>query len=179
MLPTVTGVSPRAGSPVGGNAVVITGSGFAGATNVFVGTKDISMSPCPGSPTSPCFTVGSAAQITLQDLPAHAAATVDVTVQTLAGTSATSPADQYTYASAPTVAGVLRYRSARGLNTVTIHGSGFDPAGVAATQASVGGTNIGTVCSGTPTSPCFSVVSESQITVEDFPAAWPGALTSR
>ncbi len=170
VLPTVTNVTPGAGSPAGGNDVIVAGSGFTGTTDVFVGTNDINASPCPGSPTSPCFTVDSATQITVEDLPAHAAATVDVTVQTPAGTSATSLADQYLYASAPTVASVSpAFGLLGGGNTVTVNGTGFDPAGVGPTQVSVGATNITAPCLGTPTSPCFSVVSDSQITVEDFP----------
>ena len=170
VLPTVTNVTPGAGSPTGGNNVIVAGTGFTGATDVFVGTKDISASPCPGSPTSPCFTVDGSTQITVEDFPAHAATTVDVTVQTPAGTSATSPADQYVYASAPTVTSVSPpFGPLVGGNTVTVNGTGFDPAGVVATQVSVGATNITAMCSGTPTSPCFSVASDSQITVEDFP----------
>ncbi len=80
VLPTVTGVSPAAGPPVGGDAVVITGSGFTGATNVVRRYQRHQQSPCPASPTAPCFTVGSATQITVQDLPAHAPAKVDITV---------------------------------------------------------------------------------------------------
>ena len=150
VLPTVTGVSPGAGSPVGGNAVIIAGSGFTGATDVFVGTNDISTSPCPGSPTSPCFTVDSATQITVQDFPAHAATKVDVTVQTLAGTSATSPADQYIYASAPTVTSLSPViRSARGRQH---RHHRWDQGSIRLEwrprSVSVGGTNIGTVCRG-------------------------------
>ena len=51
---------------------------------------DISSNPCSVSPPSPCFTVDSASQITVQDLPAHASATVDITVRHRPG-SARSP----------------------------------------------------------------------------------------
>jgi hypothetical protein len=176
VLPTVTGVAPGAGPPAGGNTVVVTGTGFTGATDVFVDTHDIK-GPCPlGS--SPCFTVDSSTQITVQNLPAHAAGTVDVTVVTPVGTSATTPADQYIYASVPTVTSVSpSFGPLVGGNTVVVDGTGFDTAGVPATQVSVGTTNITTTCSGTPTVPCFSVMSDNQITVEDFPpAALPGSV---
>lgn len=107
VLPAVTGVAPGAGPPAGGNTEVVTGTGFVGSTDVFVDTRDISTSPCSVSPPSPCFTVDSATQITMQDFPAHAPATVDITVQTPAGTSAISSGDQYVYSSAPTVTSVV------------------------------------------------------------------------
>ncbi|MFZ0921075.1 MAG: IPT/TIG domain-containing protein, partial [Candidatus Dormiibacterota bacterium] len=176
VLPTVTGVAPGAGSAAGGNTVFVTGTGFTGATDVFVGTHGIS-AMCPAG-SSPCFTLDSSTQITVQNFPAHAAGTVDVTVVTPVGTSATTPADQYIYASSPTVTSVSpSFGALVGGNTVNVDGTGFDTAGVAATQVSVGTTNITTACSGTPVAPCFSVVSDNQITVEDFPsAALPGSV---
>ena len=167
VLPTVTGVAPAAGPPSGGDTVVVTGTGFIGATDVFVDTHDVSTSPCPGSPSSPCFTVNNATQITVQDLPAHAPATVDITVQTPAGTSATSSADQYVYASAPAVTGVSPpFGPLIGGGSVTLNGTGFDPAGAPATGVSVGTIGI-LPC---PGSPCFTVGSDSQITIASFPS---------
>ena len=167
VLPTVTGVAPAAGPPSGGDTVVVTGTGFIGATDVFVDTHDVSTSPCPGSPSSACFTVNSATQITVQNLPAHAPATVDITVQTPAGTSATSSADQYVYASAPAVTGVSPpFGPLAGAGSVTVNGTGFDPAGVPATGVSVGTTGIGPC----PGSPCFTVGSDSQLTIANFPS---------
>src|SRR5205807_1017049 len=71
-------------------------NGFTGASAVKFGTTNAS------------FTVGSATSISAT-APAGAAGTVDITVTTPAGTSATSAADQFTYVPAvpaPTVTGV-------------------------------------------------------------------------
>jgi hypothetical protein len=85
--PAVTGVNPIAGPASGGTSVVITGSDFSGATAVRF-----------GSVAASSFTVNSPSQITAA-APAGStsAPTVDVTVGTPAGTSATSVADEYTY----------------------------------------------------------------------------------
>ena len=169
VLPTVTGVSPAAGPPSGGNTVVIGGMDFTGTTDVFVGSKDIN-TQCPGSP---CFTVDSATQITIPSLPAHAATTVDITVQTPAGTSTTSSADQYIYASAPTVTSVVpSFGPLVGGSSVIVNGTGFDPGGVAASIVSVGGTNV-TPC---PGSPCFVVGSDTQLTIGSFPSGLAGTI---
>jgi hypothetical protein len=169
LLPTVTGVSPGAGSPAGGNTVVISGTDFSGATDVFVGSKDIN-TPCPGSP---CFTFDSPTQITVPSLPNHAATTVDITVQTPAGTSTTSAADQYIYASAPTVTSVVpSFGPLVGGSSVIVNGTGFDPAGVPATGVSVGSTNINPC----PGSPCFTVGSDSQLTIANFPSGSAGPV---
>ena len=89
----VTGVSPSSGPSSGGTTVTISGSNFTGATGVnFGGTA-------AGS-----FTVNSDSQITAVSPPGSG--TVDVTVTGPAGTSATSPADRFSYippAVAPTV----------------------------------------------------------------------------
>ncbi len=84
--PAVTGISPVSGPWVGGTSVTITGSGFSGATAVDFGTTAASS-----------FTVNSAGTQITATSPAEAAGTVDVTVTTGSGTSATSAADQFTY----------------------------------------------------------------------------------
>jgi len=84
--PTVTGISPTSGSTVGGTSVTISGCGFTGATGVKFGT------------TAASFVTNNDSTVTATS-PAHAAGTVDVTVTTSAGTSATTPADQFTYMS--------------------------------------------------------------------------------
>ena len=165
LLPTVTGVSPDAGSPSGGNSVVVSGTGFtATGTHVFIGSNEL---------CSTCFTFDSTMQITIPSLPAHAASTVDITVQTPAGLSATSPADQYTYASAPTVTSVVpSFGPLAGGGSVIVNGTGFDPAGVPASGVSVGGTNV-TPC---PGSPCFTVGGDSQLTIASFPSGSAGTF---
>jgi Bacterial Ig-like domain (group 3)/IPT/TIG domain len=86
--PTVTNVNPNTGPTSGGTSVTITGTNFSGAAAVRFGNN------AAGS-----FTVNSATQITATS-PAGIG-TVDVTVTTAGGTSATSMADQFTYVPAP------------------------------------------------------------------------------
>lgn len=93
-LPTVTGVSAPAGggNPAGGDSVAITGTGFTGAAAVQF-----------GSVPATSFTVTDDSDITAvspADPNAAGGDTVDITVVTSAGTSATSAADQFTYAAA-------------------------------------------------------------------------------
>ena len=82
--PVVTAISPLSGAGAGGTTVTVTGSGFTGATSVQFGASSAST-----------MTIVSDTQITATS-PAGSG-TVDVTVATPAGTSATSPADQFTY----------------------------------------------------------------------------------
>jgi hypothetical protein len=83
--PNVASVSPTSGPAAGGTTVTINGTGFTGASAVDFGSTPASS-----------FTVNAAGtQITAVD-PAGSG-TVDVTVITSGGTSATSPADQFSY----------------------------------------------------------------------------------
>jgi DNA-binding beta-propeller fold protein YncE len=91
--PTVSRLSPNAGPAVGGTSVTITGTGFTGATAVSFGAT---------SATS--FIVSSATSITATS-PAGSG-TVDVTVTTGDGTSATGAADGFTYIAMPAVTGL-------------------------------------------------------------------------
>jgi hypothetical protein len=79
----VTAVSPASGSAAGGDSVTITGSGFTNATEVAFGGA------------SAQITNESDTEITVTSPPGSG--TVDVTVMTPAGTSAPSPADQFSY----------------------------------------------------------------------------------
>ena len=90
--PTVSGLNPSSGGLSGGMSVIITGSNFTGATGVSFGGVAASS-----------FTVNSATQITAVAPAASAAGSVDVTVTTPSGTSATSAADQFTYVAAPSI----------------------------------------------------------------------------
>ncbi|HUZ29735.1 MAG TPA: IPT/TIG domain-containing protein, partial [Solirubrobacteraceae bacterium] len=119
--PTVSGVSPNSGTGLGNTVVRITGSGFTGATAVNFGNF-------PGQSVS----VDSDTQITVTTPPGQPG-TVDVTVTTPNGTSATSPADHYTYQQAPpgspTVTGVNPSSGpAAGGTTVKIAGTNFSNA---------------------------------------------------
>lgn len=82
-LPLVAAISPASGGAVGGDSVIITGSGFTGATAVDFGGASAQM------------TVDSDTEITATSPPGNG--TVDVTVVTPVGTSAASPADQFSY----------------------------------------------------------------------------------
>lgn len=84
--PTVTNVNPNTGPPIGGTTVTITGTEFIVVTAVMFG---------PNPATSFSVNVGGT-QITAT-APAGTG-TVDITVTALGGTSATSAADQFTYA---------------------------------------------------------------------------------
>jgi hypothetical protein len=111
--PTVAGVAPSGGSTQGGTQVNITGTNFIGVTAVdFGGTAATS------------YTVASSGSIAAVS-PAGSAGTVDVTVTTATGTSATVANDQFTYAvSVPTVSNINPTSGAVGTQ-VTIMGSNF------------------------------------------------------
>ena len=87
--PTVSSVSPGSGPTTGGTTVTIGGTNLTGATAVTF-----------GSTPATAFTVTGASAITAT-APAGVAGTVDVTVTTGGGTSATSAADQFTYQAPP------------------------------------------------------------------------------
>ena len=123
--PTITSVSPASGPTGGGTTVTITGTGFTGATAVKFGATNASG-----------FTVNSATQITAT-APAGSAGTVDVTVTTAGGTSATGAADRFTYVAAPTVTGISPTAGpGTGGTSVTINGSNF----TGTTAVTFGGT---------------------------------------
>lgn len=88
--PVVSGIAPNSGPSSGGTAVIITGTGFGGATAVAF-----------GGTAATAYTVNSATQITAMS-PAGTG-TVDIRVTTAGGTSATSAADQFTYVVAPAI----------------------------------------------------------------------------
>ena len=92
--PTVSSVVLDTGSTAGGSTVTITGTSFTGATAVYFGTT-----------AATSFNVVSDTSITATS-PAGTAGTVDVTVTTAGGTSATSSADQFTYTTTTTAAPV-------------------------------------------------------------------------
>jgi len=124
--PTVTGVSPNSGPTGGTTSVVITGTNLSGATAVKFGATNASG-----------YTINSATQITATS-PAGAAGTVDITVTTAGGTSATSASDQFTYVAAPTVTSISPTSGPTGGTTsVVITGTNLS----GATAVKFGATN--------------------------------------
>ena len=96
------GREPASGPTAGGNTVDVTGTLFSGATDVFVGAVDIT-SVCPGRRASLLHDQQRDRRSRSPAFPSHGAGTVDITVQTVGGTSATSSNDHYTFVVAPTV----------------------------------------------------------------------------
>ena len=120
-VPTVSAVSPTSGPTGGGGTVTLTGTNFAGATAVAFGANPAT-----------AYTIDSSTSITAT-APAGSAGTVDVTVSTPAGTSATSSADEFTYNAgpppAPTVSSLAPNKGTTGGGTtVTISGTNLSGA---------------------------------------------------
>ena len=87
-LPTVVSLSPAAGPSGGGTTVVITGTSLSGASAVDF-----------GSPAATGYSIGSPTEVSATAPPGTG--TVDITVTTSGGTSATSSADQFSYVALP------------------------------------------------------------------------------
>jgi hypothetical protein len=87
-VPTITSLSPSSGLTLGGTSVTINGSGFSdvGGAPVLFGGLDATS-----------YTVNSPTKITAV-APPHAAGTVRVQVTSAGGTTADTPADDFTYA---------------------------------------------------------------------------------
>src|SRR5450631_3805837 len=108
---SVTGINPISGPSAGGTSVTINGANLSSASAVKFGAT-------PG-----IITADSAISITATS-PAESAGTVDVTVTTPGGASATSSADKFTYVAAPTVTGVIPTRGpTAGGTSVTVSGT--------------------------------------------------------
>src|SRR5262249_42229645 len=89
--PIVTAVSPIGGELAGGTLVTISGTNLSSATSVNFGSVSV---------PSTSFISDTSNSITL-DSPAESAGTVDVTVTTGGGTSATSSVDHFTFSDGP------------------------------------------------------------------------------
>ena len=110
--PVVTSISPGSGPLAAGTPVTITGTDLNGATSVTFGAD------------GPATAVSCTATTCTATAPAGTAGTVDVTVTTPGGTSATVAADQYAYVAAPTVTGISPgHGPESGGGTVTITGT--------------------------------------------------------
>ena len=129
-IATIISVTPNHGPAGGGNTVVISGSGFGGATSVRFGAITI----YPAN-----FTVNPAGT-TITLLAPAGTGTVDIRVNTATTQSANTSADNYTYAPVITLLTPSGGALAGG-NTVTITGSGFTGA-TGVTFGGVLGTNL-------------------------------------
>ncbi|MBB5035561.1 beta strand repeat-containing protein [Prosthecobacter vanneervenii] len=128
--PTVTSLSVSSGPTGGGTSVVITGTGFTGASSVSFGGTAVAS-----------YTVNNATTITCT-VAAHSAGAVSVVVTTAGGSNAANTL--YTYAAAPTVSGISAASGPlSGGVSVTITGTNFSGAtgvtigGAAATSVTV------------------------------------------
>ena len=146
--PSVTSISPTLGPPAGGTTVTLTGVNFSGATSVAFGTK-----------AAPSLTVVSGTSV--RAVSPSGTGTVDITVTTPNGTSATGSADRFTYSVAPAITSANSTTftvGSPGTFSVTTTGapapaiseSGALPAGVTLTDNSDGtATLAGTPAAGT------------------------------
>jgi hypothetical protein len=152
IIPTITGISPTTGPVVGGTTVTISGSGFAGLSEVDFGTYPASI-----------MTV-SDTQITVLSSGQVAAGTVDVRVKGPYGTSVIVAADQFTYGG-PVITGLSpKTGPVAGGTTVTISGTGF---------AGLSEVDFGTY------SASILTVSDSQITVRSSRQVAAGTVDVR
>ena len=91
--PAVTSISQSIGPAAGGTTLTISGTNLSGTSAVYFGGVNASfMDNGDGTLTAVS--------------PGGNPSTVDVTVVTLGGTTATSPADQFTYLAVPSVSGI-------------------------------------------------------------------------
>jgi len=153
--PTVTEVTPNAGTTAGGIPIAVTGTAFTGANTVAFGNVDAS------------FVVNSDTSITAT-APVQLAGVVDITVTTPNGTSPANLSDQYTItAPVPVVTSVSPSTgSYDGGDSVTVNGSGF----VFATAVTFGTTPatsyvVNSDTSITVTSPAVTTAGVVDVTV--------------
>ena len=155
-VPVVTGVTPDNGSPSGGTAITVTGSGFT-----------------PGPPASIVAIDGSTCTITSITstsisctTPSHAssATAVSLTVTNPDGQTLTAPyANAFTYNPAPTLTSVSPIAGAlAGGTTITIDGTGF----LTGATVSLGG------------SPCTAVAVNSATQITCTTPALPAGLAA-
>ena len=143
-VPTVTSITPTSGSDFGGTTVVITGTGFTGANQVFFGDQEGGI------------TVNSDTQITAVAPYQGVAGAVDVVVGSPGGASAKVSGDRFNYVvpPIPTVSGVSPNTGPDvGGTAITITGSGFSGATYVKIHLRAGGARRRSPSSTTARSP--------------------------
>jgi large repetitive protein len=149
--PAVTAVNPAEGPTSGGSTVIVTGSGFTGASTVDFGSV----------PADNVIVTGDTS-LTATAPPAASAGSVDVTVANQLGTSSRTSADRYDYVAAPAITGISpNTGSPVGGTAVTVSGAGF--------------TGANAVDFGATPAASFTVNSDNSITAV-APAGSPGAV---
>jgi hypothetical protein len=134
--PAVTGISPSSGAAAGGTKVTITGTNLTGASAVRFGSKAATSFEAVSSTT-------------VKALAPAGTGTVDVTVVTPGGTTATTPGDRFAYLVTPTVTKLsVKGGPATGGTSVTITGTGF----AAPAEVRFGEAAAATVTVNSPTS---------------------------
>ncbi|MDA8295329.1 MAG: IPT/TIG domain-containing protein [Actinomycetota bacterium] len=159
--PVVTSIAPTSGPTAGGTSVTITGTNLSDATAVDFGT------------TAGSITADSATSITATS-PAESAGSVDVTVTTPGGTSASAAGDRFAYAvPAPVVTSISPTSGpTAGGTSVTITGTNL-----AGATAVVFGTTAGSITADRATSITATSPAESAGTV-DVTVTTPGGTSA-
>ena len=154
--PTVTAISPSSGPLSAGTPYTITGTNLSGTTAITFGTDG----PATAVSCTPTSCTATA--------PAGAAGTVDVTVTGPGGTSATSPADQYTYIAAPVITGISPASGPiAGGTVVTITGTGLTGATISfgTGHPATAGSCTATSCSATAPAGAAGTVDVTATTI--------------
>jgi hypothetical protein len=164
--PSVTAISPVAGSLASGTVVTITGTGFMDSiatTGVeFAGTNAAS------------YLINSDTQITATS-PGGSPGVADITVTNETGTSATVAADQFTYEATPTVSGISPAAGGTaGTDVVTISGTGF----VLGSTTVAFGSSAGTSVSCSSSTSCTATSPGESAGVVDVTVTTPGGTSS-
>ena len=161
--PSITSISPTLGPPAGGTTVTLTGVDFSGATAVAFGVTAASS-----------FTVVSGTSV--RAVSPSGTGTVDITVTTPYGTSATGSADRFSYSVAPSItsansttftvgsAGTFSVTTT-GSPTPAISETGALPTGVTLTDNGNGtATLAGTPAAGTAASYPITITAANGVT---------------
>ena len=149
--PTVTGLAPTSGPATGGTPVTITGTNFTGATSVKFASATATFSVTDATHIAATSPAGSG--------------TVDVTVMTAGGTSATGSSDQFTYINAPTVTALAPTSgTTAGGTPVTITGTNFTGATAVRFGATTAGFSVTDATHIAATSPAGSGIMDVRVT---------------